>query len=1106
MRSLSRRLLPALALTLLTLAAMIAGGLFAPSAAQAQEQQPGAESQQPTLEAAAGWTVTLTLTGHTSTNWWFRINWWGTCTPVTGSTSISGIGGYTGGPHDVRAYDNDQCSGDVLASATFTVQLPTLTATVDDDRSVDLALANGPSDWWFRITPSGTCTPATGTTFDNIRGYKAGTYSVAAFEDSACATYITDTAFTIPVATLATMVDTSDRSVDLALTGGPNSWWFRINSWGTCTPVTGTSFDNIGGYKGGPHSVAAYSDSGCNYHVASSSFTIPDTTLSATVDPADWSVDLALSNGPDNWWFRINWWGTCTAANGTSVTDIRGYAAGEHVVAVFPDANCGSHGAIAGDTFIIPTATLTTAVNSDQSFDLMLANGPTNWWFRINSWGTCTPASGTTVGNIGGYAAGQYEVWAYSDSGCTYRVAPLTFDLITLTASGIDATGATLTLAGHSGDWYYKRTGGPADAACTEVSGGATATLSTLTADTAYAYTAYRDSGCASGELASVSFATHLTASNLSETVYTYACSFSKPQNCAVGFNTGGKGGGYTLNSVTVKFKDMVDPNGALGDVVVTLHGSTSYNHQDYKRPADATLATLSGSNPDTAGNYAYACAGAGCALSGGTTYFVKFASTAGDASDESYVLATTLSHNETLAPTGNGWWLLDETDYYTGGNWVSSYPDGGMLKVSATTNPTLAESGVTATTATLTLSHYPGAWWYKRTSGSGGTCTDGPTSYTATLSSLTAGTAYTYKAYDKSGCTDADEIASVTFSTIALTASGIDVTGATLTLAGHSGDWYYKRTGGPADSACTTVNSGATATLSNLTADTAYAYTAYKNSGCASGELASVSFATHLTASNLSETVYTYACSFSKPQNCAVGFNTGGKGGGYVLRSVTVKFKDMVDPNGALGDVVVTLHGSTSYNHQDYKRPADATLATLSGSNPDTAGDYTYACAGAGCALSAGTTYFVKFASTAGDASDESYVLATTLSHNETLAPTGNGWWLLDETDYYTGGNWVSSYPDGGMLKVSATTNPTLAESSVTATTATLTLSHYPEAWWYKRTSGSGGTCADGPTSYTASLGSLTADTAYTYKAYGKSGCADADEIASVTFSTSSS
>ena len=48
--------------------------------------------------------------------------------------------------------------------------------------------------------------------------------------------------------------------------------------------------------------------------------------------------------------------------------------------------------------------------------------------------------------------------------------------------------------------------------------------------------------------------------------------------------------------------------------------------------------------------------------------------------------------------------------------------------------------------------------------------------------------------------------------------------------------------------------------------------------------------------------------------------------------------------------------------------------------------------------------------------------------------------------------------------------------------------------------------TGAAGPANYTVSLGSLTADTSYTYEAYDTSGCGSADGIASATFTTSSS
>ena len=85
---------------------------------------------------------------------------------------------------------------------------------------------------------------------------------------------------------------------------------------------------------------------------------------------------------------------------------------------------------------------------------------------------------------------------------------------------------------------------------------------------------------------------------------------------------------------------------------------------------------------------------------------------------------------------------------------------------------------------------------------------------------------------------------------------------------------------------------------------------------------------------------------------------------------------------------------------------------------------------------------------------------------------------------------------------------HPKLTASSVTTTTATLTIGGHAGAWWYERTAPSGDTTchsvASGTT--TANLSSLTANTSYTYKAYDQSGCNSADEIATATFTTSAS
>ena len=211
--------------------------------------------------------------------------------------------------------------------------------------------------------------------------------------------------------------------------------------------------------------------------------------------------------------------------------------------------------------------------------------------------------------------------------------------------SDISGTGATLNIANYSGAWYYQRTAGPADATCHTVSSGATATLSSLTADTFYAYTAYSDSSCATA-LDTATFATPLTVSNLSESVYS-DCLVTSSRKCAVGFTTGGSAGGYTLAAITASF-DYADADS--DDLIATLHADNS------GVPASATLATLSGSNPENLAHYTYACSGNGCALAANTTYFVQF--TADD--NIEYIWYTTNSDAETLVPAGIGWSLAN--------------------------------------------------------------------------------------------------------------------------------------------------------------------------------------------------------------------------------------------------------------------------------------------------------------------------------------------------------------------------------------------------------------------------------------------------------------
>ena len=109
---------------------------------------------------------------------------------------------------------------------------------------------------------------------------------------------------------------------------------------------------------------------------------------------------------------------------------------------------------------------------------------------------------------------------------------------------------------------------------------------------------------------------------------------------------------------------------------------------------------------------------------------------------------------------------------------------------------------------------------------------------------------------------------------TLGLTAGSITSTGATLTLTGHSGDWYYKADKAP-HNACSAAQSGATAALTGLTAATAYTYTAYSDSACAT-TLASVTFTTAAALPNTAPAFAAATAARSVAENSAAGANVG--------------------------------------------------------------------------------------------------------------------------------------------------------------------------------------------------------------------------------------
>ena len=306
------------------------------------------------------------------------------------------------------------------------------------------------------------------------------------------------------------------------------------------------------------------------------------------------------------------------------------------------------------------------------------------------------------------------------------------------------------------------RTSPTGDDTCHSVAAGTDSdALTGLAPTVAYTYGAYDVPGCNSAdELATVTYTMPgVSVSNLNETTNSSISIYGSVLEAA-GFTTGDNSGGYTLWSVTGAFAGSY---GNPGDIIVAIHAESGGN------PAATATYTLRGDNPGAQdGQYEFTCSG-DCTLDADTTYFLVMSGTSPDFFTGTFAWNHTDSDDQTNTPGDAGWTIADVAKW--GHNDVWSDESEGwvtLFKVTAIPNPSLDASGVTATTATLTLSNHNGAWWYERTSPVGdATCQSvAAGAKTASLSSLTAGTSYTYKAYDKSGCNSADELATVTFTT----------------------------------------------------------------------------------------------------------------------------------------------------------------------------------------------------------------------------------------------------------------------------------------------------------------------------------------------------
>ena len=149
----------------------------------------------------------------------------------------------------------------------------------------------------------------------------------------------------------------------------------------------------------------------------------------------------------------------------------------------------------------MPAVTLSAERTATTTATLTIEHWTAAWYYKgsqTNTTCSAAVAAGTDTATITNLNAGAGDTYtAYSDASCTKKLADVTLPAVTLSIERTAATAATLTITHWlTQAWYYK--GDQANASCHSVTANITnvSIADTLTAGTAYTYTAYSDANC----------------------------------------------------------------------------------------------------------------------------------------------------------------------------------------------------------------------------------------------------------------------------------------------------------------------------------------------------------------------------------------------------------------------------------------------------------------------------------------------------------------------------------------------------------------------------------------------------------------------------------
>ena len=506
-----------------------------------------------------------------------------------------------------------------MVRANFEYNLPSLTASAITGTSATLTISGYTDAWYYKATsgPDTTCQGpvAAGTSSASLTGLTGGSsYTYSAYSDSGCSTLLATAAqftTTVSVSNLNESRETSGISL--------YSDFPRLAQ-------AFTTGSNSGGYT--LKTVTAY------LHRGSSQ------TLTVT-------LHAAASNGND------------PSGNALVTLASGAYATGEHTF------TCSGSGCdLDADTTYVIQLGSSGEINARYEWRAISTTNETKEP-STNEW---------SIGDRSRFYRASNSTWNDETVGKTAALkltATAKSSSPSLTASKVAVTTATLTVAGHSGNWYYKHTN--TGATCDGPVSGKTKNLTGLTAGTSYTYSAYSDSTCTMGNLiaTAAAFTTAVSVSNLNESRETSGISlYSDFPRLAQAFTTGSNSGGYTLKTVTAYLH-----RGSSQTLTVTLHAAAS-NGND---PSGNALVTLA-SGAYATGEHTFTCSGSGCDLDADTTYVIQLGSSGEiNARYEWRAISTT---NETKEPSTNEWSIGDRSRFYRASN--STWNDETVGKTAA--------------------------------------------------------------------------------------------------------------------------------------------------------------------------------------------------------------------------------------------------------------------------------------------------------------------------------------------------------------------------------------------------------------------------------------